>query len=193
MLAFSNAVTAADLSKEVAECAAIQGDLARLECYDNLAAANGLSGPQVKSPPITGKGKWNVEIETNPIDDSRTVTLLLKADSGQSTWGKPIYLVVRCMRNKTEMFISWQDYLTDEATVLTRIGSKDAQTSDWNVSTDQEATFYPGNTTTFLKNMMAADKLVAQVTPYNESPTTAIFETGGMENAIQPLRETCGW
>jgi type VI secretion system protein VasI len=40
---------------------------------------------------------------------------------------------------------------------------------------------------------MDADNLVAQITPYNESPVTAIFDTSGLENAIKPLRETCNW
>ncbi|WP_257025488.1 type VI secretion protein [Pseudoalteromonas sp. MIP2626] len=41
--------------------------------------------------------------------------------------------------------------------------------------------------------MLTSDKLVAQVTPYNESPATAIFNTTGLKNAIKPLRETCNW
>ena len=41
--------------------------------------------------------------------------------------------------------------------------------------------------------MLTSTKLVAQVTPYNESPVTAIFNTAGLENAIKPLREICSW
>ena len=41
--------------------------------------------------------------------------------------------------------------------------------------------------------MMLSDKLLAQVTPYNENPVTAIFNTRGMIEAIKPLRQTCHW
>ncbi|EKK98854.1 hypothetical protein VCHC41B1_3364 [Vibrio cholerae HC-41B1] len=41
--------------------------------------------------------------------------------------------------------------------------------------------------------MEKADKLVAQITPYNENPLTAIFDTAGLSNALLPLRKTCNW
>jgi type VI secretion system protein VasI len=60
------------------------------------------------------------------------------------------------------------------------------------MSTDSKATFHP-QPIAFLKSMMEANTLVAQVTPYNESPVTAIFDTTGLADAIKPLRETCNW
>ena len=60
------------------------------------------------------------------------------------------------------------------------------------MSTDSQATFHP-KAISFLKSLLQSNKLVAQITPYNESPVTAIFNTAGLENAIKPLRETCHW
>jgi hypothetical protein len=60
------------------------------------------------------------------------------------------------------------------------------------MSTDSQATFHP-QAIPFLKSLVQANKLVAQVTPYNASPVTAIFDTTGLGNAIKPLRETCNW
>lgn len=178
--------------KEIAACAVVEGDLARLECYDSLAQKHGLQGPQTQPVNVTGHGKWVVDAKTNPIDDSKTVTLLLTADEGSSRWGKPVVLVARCQSNATDLFIAWNDYLGSEADVLSRVGEAKAVTRRWSVSTDHKATFHP-SPITFLKSMMEADKLVAQVTPYNESPVTAVFNTSGLKNAIKPLRETCNW
>ena len=184
----------ADMKKEVAACAGKRGELERLACYDGVAKRNGLSPPQGEATSTVGGGKWMVTDEVNPIDDSRTVTLALPADSGKSKWGNPIILIARCKSNTTELFIGWGDYLGREANVLTRIGKHDAVTREWSLSTNSQATFYPGNRDiSFLKQMMEADTLVAQVTPYNESPTTAVFDTEGLDVAIKPLRETCGW
>jgi len=193
-LLFISAAAVASLEKEIASCAAKAGDLDRLSCYDRVSGKRGLDGPQAEPTNISGKGKWQVSAEKNPVDDSKTVVLALKADSGKSKFGKPVTLIARCKSNKTELYITWNDYLGRNGEVLTRIGSEDAVTKDWNLSTDSQATFHPDRGTIgFLKWMMSADKFVAQITPYNESPVTAIFDTAGMDNAMKPLRETCEW
>lgn len=190
---FFSVTAQASIEKELAKCAVKSGDLDRLSCYDDLAKSRGLAGPQSEPTKIAGKGKWQVSVNTNPVDDSKTVVLALRADSGKSKWGKPVTLIARCKSNTTELYISWNDYLGRNGKVLTRVGSQSAVTKDWGLSTDSQATFHPRGTINFIKKMMEADKLVAQITPYNESPVTAVFDTAGLENAIKPLRETCNW
>jgi type VI secretion system protein VasI len=191
LLLAANSNAAID-EKDYAKCAVVEGDLSRLECFDSLAVSKKLNGRQVKPTSIVSKGKWNVSADVNPIDDSKTATLMLSADSGKNKWGKAIYLIARCKSNTTDLYIGWNDYLGSEASVLTRVGSNKAITQRWSLSTDKKATFH-SKPIPFLKEMLDAPKLVAQVTPYNESPVTAIFNTAGLENAIKPLRETCGW
>lgn len=193
LLTFSVSAQADELRPNIARCAAISGELERLECFDQLAKSNQLSGPQEIATNIDGVGKWIVSDRINPIDDSRTVTLALEADSGRSRWGHPIGLILRCRSNTTDLFIGWNSFLGREASVLTRIGTEAAVTKRWNLSTDSQATFHPRGTIDFIKQMLQSNRLVAQVTPYSENPITAIFDTTGLENAITPLRETCGW
>lgn len=178
--------------KDIAICAAKEGDLTRLECYDELARRNGLDGPQRQDTHIEEKGEWIVRVETNPIDDSNTVYLSLFSDTGKNRWGHSPVLTLRCQSNKTELYINWNDYLGRKANVLTRVGENKAMTQNWGLSTDSKATFHP-KAISFIKDMMKSGKMVAQITPYNESPVTAIFNTQGLDNAIQPLRETCNW
>jgi len=193
-LVFMSAIAAAGVEQEIATCSSKEGDLDRLACFDAIAKARGLDGPQPQPVELSGTGKWSVSVDTNPIDDSTTVLLSITADSGRSSLGKPVTMFVRCKSNETELYINWSDYLGRNGTVLTRIGSNDASTKDWNLSTDSQATFHPQKGTIgFLKWMASADKFVAQITPYNESPVTAIFDITGMENALKPLRETCEW
>lgn len=177
---------------EFAGCAVVKGDLARLECFDSLAVEKNLDGRQTIPTDIDGKGKWNVGVDTNPIDDSRTVNLVLRADSGASRFGEAVFLVARCQSNSTDLYINWNEYLGSEANVLTRVGSSKAVTKSWSMSTDSQATFHR-RPIGFLKKMLGVNSLVAQITPYSKSPVTAIFDTTGLTNAITPLRETCGW
>ena len=183
---------AAVTDKDIAKCAIIDGDLSRLECYDQIAKINHLDGRQIQPVSVQGTGKWNVSSDINPVDDSKTVTLVLDSTSGRSKWGKTVYLVARCQSNKTNVYIGWNDYLGNEAYVLTRIGNNKAITSRWAMSTDNQATFHK-EPIAFLKKMTKSDKLVAQITPYNENPVTALFDTSGLNNALKPLRETCNW
>ena len=179
-------------NKVFAKCAIVDGDLARLECYDKLAKINNLDGRQLEPTSIKGKGKWDVSVDVNPIDDSKTVTLMLDASSGENRYNESVYMVLRCQSNKTNLYIGWRDYLGRKADILTRIGSNKANTSPWLLSSNKKASFHP-NPIPFIKEMVKSNKLVAQVTPYNESPVTAVFDTTGLNNAIKPLIETCAW
>lgn len=192
VLSISLPVIADVSNKEVAKCAAINGDLNRLECYDNIAKRHNLAGLQSVTIKAEGVGKWIVDSSVNPIDDSKTVNLLLVASSGVSRFDKPIVLVARCKSNQTELYINWATYLGREAFVTSRIGTKKANRSEWDLSSDSQATF-KRQPISMLKEMLGESKLVAQVTPYNESPSTAVFDITGLDEAIKPLQESCGW
>jgi type VI secretion system protein VasI len=108
--------------------------------------------------------------------------------------GENIALIIRCKSNKTELYIKWYDYLgMDSTQVSTRVGNASAQKRSWGLSTDNTATFFPGSPIAFIKSLMSAEKFIAQVTPYSESPVTAVFDIRGLTEAIKPLQETCGW
>lgn len=191
-------LTYEELEQRMASCAAIHVQLSRLACYDTLARSLGLT---VRTGPLsTGdKGEWRVSITTNPLDDSQTVVLLLDANKATSTWGDSITLVLRCKSNKTEAAVNWHEYLGSEARVTWRIGSGDAKTALWSLSTDHEATFYPSSWFTpdavvaFIKQLLAVNQFVARVTPYNEDPITAVFDLTGLTNVIDLLQDVCGW
>ncbi|WP_171040643.1 type VI secretion system-associated protein TagO [Marinobacter alexandrii] len=168
------------------DCAGIANDAKRLGCYD-LAA-----GKAVKT---TGApGNWQLTEEKNPLDDTKTLVLSLVAESGSNRRGQKPVLFIRCRSNKTEMWISWEDFLgSDNPKVTTRIGGSEAKTRAWDVSSTKTSSFYPRSPVLALQRIMKADQFVAQVTPYNENPITAIFQISGLDSAIKPLRKNCNW
>ena len=177
---------------EIAKCGLIEGALERLQCFDSIAKRHSLDGVQKKKPNIDGSGKWSVNIDTNPLDDSTTVTAILTAESGADYLGRKVALIARCKSNTTDLYINWQDFLASNTTVISRIGKNSAETYKWSSSTDQTATFHR-NPIDHLRKMFGEESYVAQITPYNSSPTTAIFDISGIENALRPLMNTCEW
>ena len=159
--------------------------------------------PEKDTPPARTRdtGAWRVSQSTNPLDDSTTVAAVLAASQGTGGFGSdPFTLVARCQSNTTEVYINWHDYLGDDDSdvyserkrVTYRFPPADAQTEMWAVSTDNDATFAP-RAIPFLRRAVEADQLVVRTVPYNEPPSTGIFDLAGTREALQPLTETCNW
>lgn len=192
--AAASSVVLADTKQDIARCAATPADAARLVCYDAVARALGVDRPS--STTTTGIGKWSVRSDRSPIDDSVNVYLSVESDepvrSGYNTVRPSPF--IRCSENQTNVFLNWGLYLgLDSTQMLTRFDSEEATTETWSISTDNKAVFVRGSDIGFAKKMMGYEKLLAQITPYGESPVMATFPIAGLSEAIKPLRQACNW
>ena len=160
------------------------------------------AAPEPEPEPEPDTGGWRVSRSTNPLDDSTTVVAVLDATEGVGgIIPEPISLIARCQSNTTEVYINWHDFLGDDELGTPRSSRKrvtyrfppaDAETEMWSVSTDNDSTFV-ASAIPFLRTMVDSDRLVAQTTPYNEAPSTAIFALTGVADALAPVAETCEW
>jgi len=117
----------------------------------------------------------------------------LTCEEGKSVYGKPIILIIRYKEKEDELYIGWDDYLGSEAYVKYRIGKNDAITTRWSLSTNSKATFFKGDVVKLIRKLFEVDSFVAQITPYNENPITAIFDVRGLKNAIEPFNNVVHW
>ena len=158
--------------------------------------------PEPEPEPEPDSGGWRVSRSTNPLDDSTTVVAVLNATEGVGgVIPEPISLIARCQSNTTEVYINWHDFLGDDELgnprstrkrVTYRFPPANAETETWGVSTDNDSTFV-ARAIPFLHTVVESDRLVTQTTPYNEAPSTAIFDLTGARSALEPLAETCDW
>lgn len=179
--------------KQVARCAAQVNSVTRLACYDALAMAAGLA-PRSEPVADAAAGKWRLSKDIDPLNDKAVFFAMLDAETGKGKYGGRIGLIVRCKDNRTELYINWASYLGGDTTLVThRVDKEEAVSSRWGLSTDSKATFFPGSPVPTLKRLAESTSFVANVTPYNESPITAVFNTTGAGEALADLRKACNW
>jgi len=160
---------------------------------------------------VEGVGKWMVikKIKPigDPIDDTTTIILELESDSGKSVDGEPIILSLRYERihrsETTNVIIVWNDYLKKFPEVMFKFGNQEAIHNHSSLSTNNEATFYhedypgyggridgaPSDSIDFIRELMKVDRLVTQITPYNEIPIMAEFDVRGLKETIEPYND----
>ena len=179
------------IGQDIARCAAIVGNMERLDCYDRVARSSGVTAPQSR-PSVSGPPNgWVVQDQIDPFDGTRSVTLARTA-SNSGRFGVPIMLVLRCRGGEMDAYIDWKKTLgAGNAWVATRIDSGPVQGQHWGLSTNNTATFFPGDDVEFFWTLMPARELKAQVTPTGGNAVTAIFDLTGLSDAAVPLRDAC--
>lgn len=185
---------ASDVSKDdLVVCAAKSNAVQRLECFDAIAMKAGATATTANTT-NPNAGKWITKTTSDPLTDKNIYFAQIIADSGRGRFAPEIAMIVRCKDNKTEMFINWGSFLgTDGIDVTHRVGKSDSERKEWSVSTDHKASFFPGSPIATLKEIIESDTFVANVTPYSESPITAVFDTKGAGVALADIRSGCGW
>lgn len=192
LVSTSPAIAQSNLSQRLLECSAMSNAEDRLACYDSLA-------DDATPPSTVSSDNWNLSVDTNPVDDSQTVVLATRSAEGstRARFGDDFSLILVCRSGELNAYINWNDYLGSDNTQVTyRIGTSPAQTDTWYLSTDSTATFFSVNapaTRSFIEKLAGADngRLVAQVTPYNENTSTAIFDVSGLSELLEKLYESC--
>lgn len=174
---------------EGARCAQIDNDIARLQCFDEVYA------DYIES--ADAPGQWEIKTTRDPIDDTVTTYLAVEASEKSSafqTLGSN-QLIIRCMGNELDLYIHWGKVMGGEVPldVTHRVGGNEARTKTWMSSTNGTATFFPGNTLRLVRQMMEADRFVAQI-PYKSfqaTKMTAIFDISGLKTAAAPMGKSC--
>jgi acyl carrier protein len=128
---------------------------------------------------------WSVSKEDNPVDDTTTFIFSTMAESAVNEDNEAPVLLLRKDSTVLELFVSWVELLGDEPQVTTRFGKGETQTQEWQLSSDERGTFYPGDVRAFMRELMQVDRLVVQVTPYSSSVITAVFNVGGLQSCIK--------
>ena len=174
---------------DLARCVALNNDLARLACFDNVASKAGLS----TRPKKTQVGKWKVETSTSPVDDTKTIVASLAAVEQVQVGYRRTRptMFARCQESQFSVFVVLDAFLgTDEIEVTHRFDSEPPVVELWSTSTDHSGAFAP-SPEEFLSAMVDSSKLLFRMTPYSENTITFSLAVGGIERVIPEFFAHC--
>jgi len=179
------------------DCAKIDDDQQRLNCYDRIYRTT-----TTTAAPAASNGRWVVVSDTSKIDDSVNVMMVataLKPVVNRYGHTEDAQLYILCRENTTDLSVFFGgEHMADLGSygeVTTRIDKQKAVTKRWVESTDNKhlGLWGGGRSIPFIKTLFGGKVLLVQATPYSENTLTLEFPIEGIENAIIPLREACNW
>lgn len=190
--------------KEFKACAALN-NTDRLACYDKFMKKLGIQpgGKPAESTTTSTRedatDNWIKHESESEMDDSKTVTLLVKSENTVSGFLENDYrpvLYIRCKENKTEMIFQTKTQFDRsglyEVKADVRLDKGKAKTQNFSIATNGRSIFFKKPITN-IKKMFKASSMKIQWTPFHSNPEIATFNISGLKDAIKPLRETCNW
>jgi hypothetical protein len=148
---------------------------------------------QPEKPQSDHKPRWQKIVDTDPLDGSKNIQMLIGADKPLPAQKDHVILVLTCMQGATSAYVVWRQYLgVYDPEVTWRVGSDPSVTETWILSTDSEATFAL-KPVELIKHMMTNDWFLIKTTPFGSVPVTMVFNTAGLKTEVAELREACAW
>jgi type VI secretion system protein VasI len=156
--------------------------------------------PTKINTPLPFKGNWQVSTSKSEFDNSTTVLLSLDAENTVEGWLTITLptLVLMCRETELDVYVDVEtqsnvEYgLYEKATVRVRFDNNQAFETIASESTDGEALFFQ-DPYQMIISMLRSNEMVFGFTPFNANPAVTTFDLRGLENVIEPLKQSCNW
>jgi hypothetical protein len=181
VLSASVATAQEDLKRQLLNCASIDGQIRRLDCYDAVVAEMTDPGTRRKAD------EWEVQTKSNPMDDSAIVILGLRGLERRAD------LVVGCREKALYVLVAPRGEILSlhGAMVRTRLGKGRAEKKRWRISSDQKSAIYPGSAKAFIQALLAEERLAVEVEVSLGGTVGDVFDIHRLKEAIGPLKAQC--
>jgi len=137
---------------------------------------------------------WIAEAGVDSFTDLKTATLYKTAEQGESKWGQPYVMRVRCTSGRpVEVYVYWGDHLSSRAIKIDwRFDEQSMRSAEVMNSTDGKSTFIQGtHKAGFIAGLKSASRLMIRAYDFYGTPVTpAVFQLAGFAAGYQ---KTCGW
>lgn len=195
---------ASSLVASPVECHAIDEDTLRLSCYDRVTEYSPPEPDQIDQEDPADFGEWSISERRSEMTDFQNIFASLSSEN--QVWHQYDFqrrtgrarLLVRCMDNRTALTIGMDGkFLADNGgygSVSVRIDDATARTYRFRESTDNMVLgLWRGSAIPLLKNLIGAEEVRFEITPFNESAQVMRFDVRGIDNVIARVRDRCSW
>lgn len=179
------------------ECARIDDATKRLACYDQEFSR---VAPLPASPTM---GKWQLKSAPSAVPKHTDHTASLVSQGKiQCRWSspRPVQLRIRCLGNTTSVSFETGCYMTSSqyrsyGDVSYRLNYGETRVARMTAgSNDRSLGFWSGEAAIpFIRELLDQSDLTVMMTPYSDEPVSAVFDLRGINEAIAPVRQECGW
>ncbi len=170
------------------DCTAIETPAERLACYDALAVAEAAAA--------AGHGVWSLDSAPSRRDPALTELVLWTRSVNPVSGRAHAVLALQCRDGDMAAVFDFGAFVGGGATRIEyRIGSGAVLAGDVTVAPDHRrfGVWERDRAIGFIKALYGQPQLRLRVSPPSGEPLLAAFDLGGLEDAIAPLQESCGW
>jgi type VI secretion system protein VasI len=167
-----------------------------------MAAAFSIGGVRAREfepPELANPAMWKVERSKDKLRGTPIVVVSqTSADTVEMADGRKFYgdLVFRCRDNATNVMVFFKLPVGLYYTPISyRIDDKPVVSTIWHSGTTLGTVgiFSGANAITFIKGLLGGKALIIRAQPRAALETTFTFSLEGLKEAIEPVRQTCGW
>lgn len=189
------AFASSSFAQDVSHCVAIDNPDDRLNCFDQAFI-------ETAHPEVAPESAWNVRIDRSALDDSTSVYLSVTSDRPlRSRFGRSAdaSFHVRCLEGTTSAFVNFGGHFMSEiegrGRVDYRVDDRQPSNAEMRVSSNNQALglWRDDIAIPFIRRIIDGNSLYVRAIPYGESALEMTFPIAGLDEAIAPLREACGW
>jgi type VI secretion system protein VasI len=186
------------------QCRVSTVDAVRLACYDRVSDPDKQQAETAEAAdPAAEDAAWTVTTEKSAMTDD-TNHYVDSASSEYQACGQygdnaQLHVMARCLEDTTALIVYGNCHFASGfdgyGQVTWRLDEDKPVTKEMQASTDNRALgLWSGKQAIpALKSFFGKERMVVRITPFGMSPIEATFDIRGLEEAVQPLREECGW
>lgn len=183
-------------------CALIGPASERLACYDGLFRSGQFTGEtdEADSPDM---GMWASGVEVSQIEGTERPFATLQSEQlipALPRGRAPARLTILCLDETTVVQFGFAGYplgtpTSNSGTITIQFDRMPSRSQSLQLSSDRTALGFFTNTDAmnFIDQLLQSERVFVRAQPQGQRSATVSFLLEGIEEAVVPVREACGW
>lgn len=181
-------------------CAAIGPATERLACYDSIFRSGELTGETGEAP---DQGLWSSGIEVSQIEGTEIPFAMLESEQlipAMPSGRGPARITVLCLEGETVLQFSFAGSpmgtpTSNSGTITLQYDRQPPRSQSLDLSPDRLSVgfFETSSSRPVIEQLLQTQRLFVRATPQAQRSVTVSFEMDGLDTALEPVREACGW